>query len=196
MRVNSRRLLLIGGGGVGGGNPDFDLGPPLRELLGRPIIGLRGHDNFLCRKGTCGGDVGLVGEELGEGLPEVLLVLDELLDCSFPIHFRLVRGGVGAGVLETREPKSVMAGVWWRGRWDVIRDGSDERELEVEVVEDPVVDGSKVLKFELGIPGTEPFKERDFVIVEERPLKNVSNPLMLLCVCWQVVDVARNGGLL
>ena len=103
---------------------------------------------------------------------------------------------MGAGLLETREPKSVMAGIWWRGRWDVIWDRSDERELEVEVVEDPVVDGSKVLEFELGVPGTEPFKEHDFVVVEERLLKNVSNPLTLLHVHQRVVDVARNGGLL
>ena len=103
---------------------------------------------------------------------------------------------MGAGLLEMRELKSVMAGIRWRGQWDVIWDRGDERELEVEVVEDPVVDSSKVLEFELGVPGTEPFKERDFIIVEERPLKNVSNPLTLLCVCWRVVDVARNGGLL
>ena len=103
---------------------------------------------------------------------------------------------MGAGLLETREPKSVMVGIWQRGRWDVIRDGSNERELEVEVVEDPVVDGSKVLKFELGVPGMEPFKEHDFIVVEERLLKNVSNPLMLLCMRRQVVDVAGNGGLL
>ena len=102
---------------------------------------------------------------------------------------------MGAGLLETREPKSVMAGIRWRGRWDVIWDRSDERELEVEVVEDPVVDGSKVLEFELGVPGMEPFKEHDFVVVEERPLKNVSDPLTLH-VRQRVVDVARNGGLL
>ena len=89
-----------------------------------------------------------------------------------------------------------MVGIRQRGWWDVIRDRSDERELEVEVVEDLVVDGSKVLKFKLGVPGTEPFKEHDFVIVEERPLKNVGNPLTLLCVRWRVVDVAGNGGLL
>ena len=86
MRVNSRRLLFIGGSGMGGGDPNLNLGPPLVKLLGRPIVGLRGRNNFLCRKGTCGAKVGLVGEELGAGLPEVLLVLDELLDCSFPIH--------------------------------------------------------------------------------------------------------------
>ena len=127
---------------MGGGDPNFNLGPPLMKLLGRPIVGLRGHDNFLCRKGTCGADVGLVGEELGEGLPEVLLVLNELLDGSFPFHFRHVRGGAGAGLLETREPKSVTAGIRRRGRWDVIWDRGDERELEVKVVEDLVVDGS------------------------------------------------------
>ena len=100
------------------------------------------------------------------------------------------------GLLEMREPKSVTAGIRWRGRWDVIWDRGNERELEVEVVEDPVVDGSKVLEFELGVPGTEPFKERDFVVMEERPLKNVGDPLMLLCMRRWVVDVARNGRLL
>ena len=86
MQVNSCHLLLIGGSGVGGGNPDLDIGPPFVELLGRPIVGLRGHNNFLCRKGTCGASIGLVSEELGKGLPKVLLVLDKLLDCCFPIH--------------------------------------------------------------------------------------------------------------
>ena len=71
---------------MGGGNPDFDLGSPFVELLGRPVIGLRGRDNLLCRKGTCGAGIGLVSEELGKGLPEVLLVLYKLLDCCFPIH--------------------------------------------------------------------------------------------------------------
>ena len=58
------------------------------------------------------------------------------------------------------------------------------------------MDGSEVLKFELGVPGTKPFEEGDFIVVEERLLKNVSNPLMLLCMRRQVVDVAGNGGLL
>ena len=98
--------------------------------------------------------------------------------------------------MEMREPKSVTVGIRQRGRWDVIWDRGDERELEVEVVEDLVVDGSKVLEFELGVPGTEPFKERNFIAMEERPLKNVSDPLTLLCMRWQVVDVAGNGGLL
>ena len=34
-----------------------------------------------------------------------------------------------------REPKSVTAGIWQRGWWDVIGDRNDERELEIEVVE-------------------------------------------------------------
>ena len=102
---------------------------------------------------------------------------------------------MGAGLLETREPKSVMAGIWWRGQWDVIWDRGDERELEVKVVEDSVVDSSKVLEFKLGVPGTEPFKEHDFVIVEERPFENVGNPLTLLCVRRWVVDVTGNDGL-
>ena len=88
-----------------------------------------------------------------------------------------------------------MVGIRQRGRWDVIWDRGDERELEVKVVEDPVVDGSKVLEFELGVPGMEPFKERDFVVVEERPFENVGDPLMLLCVCRRVVDVTGNDGL-
>ena len=40
-------------------------------------------------------------------------------------------GGVGVGSLEMSKPKSVMAGVWWRGWWDVIRFRWDEWELEV-----------------------------------------------------------------
>ena len=102
---------------------------------------------------------------------------------------------MGAGLLETREPKSVTVGIRWRGRWDVIGDRSDKRELEIEVIEDPVVDGGEVLEFELGVPGTKPFKEHDFVVVEERPFKNVSDPLTLLCMHWWVVDVTGNDGL-
>ena len=94
-----------------------------------------------------------------------------------------------------REPKSVTAGIRWRGRWDVIRDRSDEGKLEVEVVEDPVVDSSELLKFKLEVLCTEPLKESDFVIVQERPLKDVGDPLTLLCVRQRVIDVAGNGGL-
>ena len=71
---------------MGGCNPDLDLRPPLVKLPWRPVIGLRGHDNFLRRNSTCGTDIGLVGEELDECLPEVLLILNELLDGPFPIH--------------------------------------------------------------------------------------------------------------
>ena len=107
----------------------------------------------------------------------------------------LVRGGVGAGSLETTKPKSVTAGIRRRGRWDVVRFGGDKWELEVQVVKDTMVDCSEVLEFKLGVPGTEPFKECNFVIGEERSLKDVCDPLMLLCVRWQVIDVAGNGGL-
>ena len=73
---------------MGGRDPDLDLRPPFVKLLWRPIIGLRGHDNFLSRNGACcgRGEICLVGEELGECLPKVLLILNELLDGPFPIH--------------------------------------------------------------------------------------------------------------
>ena len=102
---------------------------------------------------------------------------------------------MGAGLLKTREPKSVTAGIWQRGRWDVIRDRSNKREFEIEVIEDLVVNGSELLKFELEVLCMEPFEESDFVVVQERPLKDVSDPLTLLCMCQQVIDVTRNGGL-
>ena len=107
----------------------------------------------------------------------------------------LVWGGTGAGSLEMTKLKSVMAGIWRRGRWDVIGDRRDEGALEVEVVEDAVMYGSEVLEFELGVPYSEPLKESDFIIREERSLEDVSNSLTLLCMCWWVVDVAGNGGL-
>ena len=95
-----------------------------------------------------------------------------------------------------REPKSVMAGVRRRGWWDIVGDRRDKGALEVEIIEDVVVYASESLEFKLGVSCTEPLEESDFVIVQERPLKNVSNPLALLCMRWWVVDVARNGGLL
>ena len=58
-----------------------------------------------------------------------------------------------------------------------------------------MVDCSEVLEFELGVLGMEPFKERDFVVGEERSLKDVCDPLTLLCVCQWVIDVTGNGGL-
>ena len=99
------------------------------------------------------------------------------------------------GSLETTKPKSVTAGIWRRGRWDIIGFGRDKWELEVQVVKDAMVDCSEVLEFELGVLGTEPLKKHDFVVVEERPFKNIGNPLTLLCVHRRVVYVARNGGL-
>ena len=87
-RVNSHCLLLVSGSGMGGGNPNLNFGPPFVELLGRPVIGLRGCDNLLLRNGTrhtwdC---ICCVGEELGKHCSEVLLILDELLDRCFLIH--------------------------------------------------------------------------------------------------------------
>ena len=99
------------------------------------------------------------------------------------------------GVAETREPKSVTAGVRQRGRWDVIGDRGNKGALEVEVVEDTVVYASESLEFELEVSRPEPFKESNFVVVQERPLEDVGNPLTLLCVCRWVIDVAGNGGL-
>ena len=93
------------------------------------------------------------------------------------------------------KPKSVMVGIWQRGRWDVVRFSRDKGKLEIQVVKDTMVDCGEVLEFELGVPGTEPFKERDFVVREERSLKDVCDPLTLLCVCWWVIDVTGNGGL-
>ena len=58
-----------------------------------------------------------------------------------------------------------------------------------------MVDCSEVLEFELGVPGMEPFEERNFVVGEERLLKVVCDPLTLLCVRRQVIDVTGNGGL-
>ena len=88
-----------------------------------------------------------------------------------------------------------MAGIRWGGRWYVIGFSGDKWEFEIQVVKDLVMDGSKVLKFKLGVLGMKPFEECDFVIVEERSLKDVSNPLMLLCVHQWVVDMAGNDGL-
>ena len=102
---------------------------------------------------------------------------------------------MGAGLLETRELKSVTAGIQQRGRWNVIGDGGNKRELEVEVIEDAVMYGSEVLEFELDVSCTKPFEKSDFVIMQERSLKDVSDSLMLLCVRQQVVDMAGNGGL-
>ena len=107
----------------------------------------------------------------------------------------LVQGRVGAGSLETTKPKLVTVRIWWRGWWDVVRFSGDKGKLEIQVVKDTMVDCSEVLEFELGVPGTEPFEERNFVVGEERSLKDVCNPLTLLCVRQWVIDVTGNGGL-
>ena len=104
-------------------------------------------------------------------------------------------GWSGGGLLETTKPKSVTAGIRRRGWWDIIGFGRDEGELEVEIVEDTVVYASESLKFELEVSRSEPFEESDFVVVQEWPLEDVSDPLTLLCVSWRVVDMAGNGGL-
>ena len=97
--------------------------------------------------------------------------------------------------LETTKPKSVTVGIRQKGWWDVIGFGGDKGELEIQVVKDMMVDCSEVLKFELGVLGTEPFEEHDFIVREERSFKDVCDPLTLLFMRWRVVDVTRNGGL-
>ena len=88
-----------------------------------------------------------------------------------------------------------MAGIQQRGRWDVVGDRGNKGALEVEIIEDAVVYASESLKFELEVSCTEPLKESDFIIVQERPLKDVGDPLTLLCMRRRVIDVAGNGGL-
>ena len=89
-----------------------------------------------------------------------------------------------------------MAGIWRRGQWDVVGFGGDTGELEIQVIKDAMVDCGEMLKFKLGVPGVEPFEERNFVVGEERSLKDVCDPLTLLCVCRRVIDVTGNGGLM
>ena len=59
-----------------------------------------------------------------------------------------------------------------------------------------MVYASESLEFELEVSCTEPLEESDFVVVQEGSLKDVGDPLMLLCVRRWVIDVARNGGLI
>ena len=179
---------------MGGGNPDLGFRPPFVKLLWRPVVKFGHRDNLLR---TSGPSCCLRSDVLLQGVVEGLLTIGELEDDIIPDSHccGLIGGSVGAGFLEMREPKSVTAGIQQRGRWDIIGDWSDEGKLEVEVVEDLVVDSSESLEFKLEVSCTEPLKESDFVIVQERLLKDVGNPLTLLCVCWRVIDVARNGGL-
>ena len=102
---------------------------------------------------------------------------------------------MGVGVTKTREPKSVMAGIRRRGRWGIVGDRGNKGAHEVEIIEDAVMYASESLEFKLEVSCLEPFEESDFVIREERSLKDVGDPLMLLCVRQRVIDVARNGGL-
>ena len=51
--------------------------------------------------------------------------------------------------MEMREPKSVTAGIRWRGRWDVVGFSGDKGELEIQVVKDMMVDCGEVLEFKL-----------------------------------------------
>ena len=102
---------------------------------------------------------------------------------------------MGAGVVKTREPKSVMVGIRRRGRWDVVGDRRNKGALEVEIVEDAVVYASESLEFELDVSCTEPLEESNFVVMQKGALEDISDSLLLLCMCRWVVDVAGNGGL-
>ena len=107
----------------------------------------------------------------------------------------LIGGRAGVGLLETREPKSVMVGIWRRGWWDIIGNGGDEQELEVQVKKDVVVDSGEPVKLELCNLGSESLNKSDFIVVEVRLLEDIEVPLILLCVRWRVVNMAGNGGL-
>ena len=99
------------------------------------------------------------------------------------------------GSLEATKPKLVTAGIRRRGRWDAVGFSRDKGKLEIQVIKDPMVDGGEVLEFELGVPGMEPFEERNLVVGKERSLEDVCDPLTLLCVRRRVIDVTGNGGL-
>ena len=102
---------------------------------------------------------------------------------------------MGASSLEMTKPKLVMAGVQQRGWWDVIGFWWDERELEVQIVEDAVVYCSEVLKLELGGLCSEPLEECNLIVMEIGALEDVEVPLSLLSMSWWVINVASNGGL-
>ena len=93
------------------------------------------------------------------------------------------------------KPKLVTAGIQRRGRWDVVGFSGDKGKLEIQVVKDTMVDCSEVLEFELGVPGMEPFEERNFIVGQERSLKDVCDPLTLLCMRRRVIDMTGNDGL-
>ena len=98
--------------------------------------------------------------------------------------------------METREPKSVTAGIWRSGWRDIIGLGWDEWELKVEIEEDAVVYCCKVLEFELGGLCSEPLEKGNLIVVEVGSLKGIKVPLPLLSMGRRVVDMAGNGGLM
>ena len=57
------------------------------------------------------------------------------------------------------------------------------------------MDSGEPVELELGDLGSESLGKGDFVVVEVRLLKDIKVPLALLCMRWQVVNVASNGGL-
>ena len=108
----------------------------------------------------------------------------------------LVWGRAGVGSLEMTKPKSVTAGIRQRGQWDIIGFRRVEWELEVQVKKDSMVDGGKMLEFELGGLCSEPFEKGNLIVVEVRSLEDIEVPLALLCISQRVVDMAGNGGLM
>ena len=58
-----------------------------------------------------------------------------------------------------------------------------------------MVNSGESLEFKLEVLCMEPLEEGDFIVVQERSLKDIGDPLTLLCMRWRVIDVARNGGL-
>ena len=97
--------------------------------------------------------------------------------------------------METREPKSVTAGIRQSGQRDIIGLRWDEWELKVEIEEDTVVYCCEVLEFELGGLCSEPLEECNLIIMEIGALEDVKVPLTLLFMSRRVVNVAGNGRL-
>ncbi|KIM54690.1 hypothetical protein SCLCIDRAFT_30920 [Scleroderma citrinum Foug A] len=58
-----------------------------------------------------------------------------------------------------------------------------------------MVDGCEPVKLELCNLGSEPISESDFVVVEIGSLEDIKDPLTLLCMRRQVVNVTGNRGL-
>ena len=94
------------------------------------------------------------------------------------------------------KPKSVMAGIWQRGQWDIVGFRGDKRKLEIQVIKDLMVDGCKPVELKLCNLSSEPFDKSDFIVVEVGSLEDIEVPLTLLCMCRWVVDMTGNGGLI